>query len=916
MKAISKLMFSCFAATALVLVSGAGFVIPHARQINVAPMQSAIQHSQTSATATQSGTLSKVSASERSQALNVSGEFAGRNVSSVPSASASTAPSSSGTPGPGAGVSPFSQSQFIQLGSPSFSGNVTHDFPMQFIASYNNSTHEQILISADQNYIYIGFNGPMSGQSLFVVFANDTSSGIGTTNFTNMHNSTSLKKMWDANFNSTLPINSFFFANLTGNVSTSNATIATVVSPVTLSNTRAAARNHTLSAGEVLMNSTENSTEFYIPWSYLYSNGVSGYRNLSVMAFTSFKGNVVTSLPSRQPGHKGLYYFADNFINYTSVFSYSASGPFTLNAVYQEFVSHTTTSGVGTILYFPVTVHYSSITARFQDIYISNVFDTSYGITVGGVEIMAGNTNETINTYTEVNVTGYSSLFSGVQTVSVSSAQFNPGYASLLSAIFTFVPTNGPPAGFQHVMSVLSGSSLPPFGLTGRQPYREGGNILVPFNYTASVNETFPANISRIELNLFMLQNQNDEFWYSNTPPFREFFVEVNGTKVATVQPYPNVQTGGIDFMLWQPINAIGANVNPPYAVNLTAFSYLFSGKTVVNLTVVNDENVWIRVGLNFLFDVSTSHPAPTKVKYAFAENNHYSQTPGLIYSKNATGYIKSDTLWLNDSNYHNTSLSGQSSYTSGGNRTNMSVSYNSSFFSGSVQFNPELYYATVVSSTYIIFPFKQDSSTYQQQSYLTRETITNSSTGHTLYSRSMSTQLAYSISFMYGFNLVFYDGIPVIYLSLTINQSRQVSVTTSIYNGTGTRTWSNTSITDYKSVTGSGLTVFVLVGPGLAFVLYNFGVTALFHSRGYVESTGNVVVASAHYSVYMQAVNSGVQRSGSLIEKVLQTGSALPAQSPRPAGGDSNYSSPMKVAAAPVSRSDGLYSGQKNGGM
>ncbi len=862
---------------------------------------------QTSGFSAQGGGLTAASPSMRSKALQTWSEFGGQNVSAVPSSTPSV--QAAGTSNPAHGSDP----PFIQFGSPSFTGNILRDFPVQFIASYNNSTHEEIVISANQSYIFVGFYGKMTNQSLFVVFANDTSSGLGTTNFTNMHNLTG-KRKWDANFNSTLAINTFFFANLTGNITTSNATIATVVSAVSLSNSLPAAASRTLVAGEVVMNSAENSTEFYIPWSYLYSNGVSGFRNLSVMAFTAMSTAVVTSLPSSQPGQRGLYYFADNFINYTSVFSYSPSSQFTVNAVYQEFVSHTSTSAVGALIYFPAALHYSSIAARFQNIFISNVFDTSYAITVGGVEIMAGNTNESINTYGEVNVTAYSSLFSGVQAVTVSSAQFLPGYASLLSAIFTFVPTGGPSSGYQHVMSVISSGSLPPFGLTGKQPYKEGGNILVPFNYTASVNETFPSNISRIELNLFMLQNQNDEFWYANTPPFREFSVAVNGVKVATVQPYPNVQTGGVDFMLWQPVNGIGANVNPPYSVNLTAFSYLFSGKKVVNLTVVNDENIWIRVGLNFLYNVSASHPAASKVSSAFSENNNYIQTPALVYKNNATGFINSNTLWLNDSNYHNTTMSAVSGYTSDGNSTNMSMTYSSSFVSTSVQYNPEFYYADVVSSTYLVFPYTQLSSTHQYQSYLVSEKVANSSTGKVLYSKSVNTQFVYGISLRYGFNLVFYNGIPVIYLSLTINQSREVAVTTFIYNGTGTLTWSNTSTVDYKSVTGSGLTVLVLVGPGLALVLYNFGVTSLFQSVSYVESAGSAVV-SLYYSVYVQAVNNGASRSGTVIETVFQTGSALPVTQPRPGGSGSEYYAPMKVAIAPVSRNGGFQPGQGIGG-
>lgn len=841
--------------------------------------------------------LSPVPKALSSMALKAKDSFFSQNFTTnyTPSSSASSTPAAySGQ----AVKDPFGNSSFIQYGAPAFTGHVLSDFPMQFLVSYNNSTHEKLLISADQNYVFVGYYGMMSGQSLYVMFANDTSSGFGTTNFTNMHNSSGFRK-WDVNFNSSLPINAFFFANLTGLVSTSNATLATVTTSVSLSNSRPVAVSHPLAADQVFFNRTSNSTEFYIPWSLLYPDNVSGFRNLSVIALTSVSLAVVSTLPSVQPGRIGLYYFADSYVNFTSTFSYSATSPFTVSAVYQEYVSHTTISTVGTLLYFPSSLHYSKIVANFQNIFISNVFDTSYSITVSGVEIMAGNTNEFINTYTAMDVTNYSSLFSGVQSVTVSSAQFNPGYASLLSAIFTFTPTSSSGSGYQHVLPVISGGSVPPFSLAGRQPYAENGNILVPYNYTESFNVTFPSNISRLELNLFILQNQNDEFWYGNQPPFREFLVSVNNVDVAAVQPYPNVQTGGIDFMLWEPINAIGANLNPPYAVNLTPFSYLFSGKAQINLTVINDENVWIRVGLNFLYNVNVSQPAVKEVSYSHTEQNNYIQTPGLVYVKNTTGYISPSTMWLNDTNYHNTTLSVESDFISAGNKTTMSSLYESSFFSTSVQFNPEFYYGQEVSSSVFILPYYQISSTRQYQLYQTNEKTVNLTSKKTLYDKSVSTELIYGISFRFGLNIEIYDGFPIYYLSLTINQTREVLVNSSVFSDmTGTPVWTNITYSTYRTVTASGLSILAFVGPGLAFIIYNFGVTASFRSSGYSEWINSVEVVHLFATQYMQAVNNTTERVGTLIEVVSGNGmSAVPEKHPS----QQRYSSVMKIAQSPA---------------
>ncbi|MEM0136463.1 MAG: hypothetical protein QXU18_14755 [Thermoplasmatales archaeon] len=82
-------------------------------------------------------------------------------------------------------------------------------------------------------------------------------------------------------------------------------------------------------------------------------------------------------------------------------------------------------------------------------------------------------------------------------------------------------------------------------------------NVSIPFNVSKSTEVSYPDNVmfAYIYINLYTQQNENDEFWYMLQLPFREFRLFINNTFVATVQPYPNIQTGGGDLFLNETIN-------------------------------------------------------------------------------------------------------------------------------------------------------------------------------------------------------------------------------------------------------------------------------------------------------------------------------------------------------------------------
>ena len=253
---------------------------------------------------------------------------------------------------------------------------------------------------------------------------------------------------------------------------------------------------------------------------------------------------------------------------------------------------------------FP-TGSFSRITVTFFCTYVSNPFDTSFIVEVDNVQIIAGNTLELENTSVTQNVTDYYSILQGTASVLVTCPQFNPGYSSYLSAWFTFYGGTKAPQP-NVVLPAFTSAAFPTPG--NAFPV----NVPIPFNVSRYANVTFPSDITNAYINFYEQQNGNDEFWYTFQPPFREFRIFINGTLVDTTQPYPNIQTGGGDLFLWHPILAIGAELYPPHVIQLAPYLSLLHGKQMIQVEVLQDENLWIRVALNFM--ITTGSPTKASV--------------------------------------------------------------------------------------------------------------------------------------------------------------------------------------------------------------------------------------------------------------------------------------------------------------
>ncbi len=353
-----------------------------------------------------------------------------------------------------------------------------------------------------------------------------------------------------------------------------------------------------------------------------------------------------------------------NSINYLDVGSNNNSGPviphpansIVVVPVYNAFVSRTGIYGTITnnSVCFP-TGNFNKITVTFFDTYVSNTFDDSYIVIVNNTEIMAGNTMELENTYVIENVTQYYQILHGKQCVSVTSPQFDPGFSSYLSIWFTFYYGKKPVTP-DKIIPVLTDSSLS----APKNPIPH--NIEIPYNVSESENITFPDNVSSAYLNFYEQQNGNDEFWYALHPQFVEFRIFINNTLVATVEPYPNVQTGGGDLFLWQPILPIGALLYPPHKISLNPYLYLLKGKKNVTIEAINDENLWIRMGLNFMIYTGNENIGTIYNNSHYSFYNYYKQIPETNYTTETIPY---NATYLNDTEIVNENFNSYALYKS-----------------------------------------------------------------------------------------------------------------------------------------------------------------------------------------------------------------------------------------------------------
>jgi peptide N-acetyl-beta-D-glucosaminyl asparaginase amidase A len=189
-------------------------------------------------------------------------------------------------------------------------------------------------------------------------------------------------------------------------------------------------------------------------------------------------------------------------------------------------------------------------------------------------------------------VTAYLPLLTGQQT-------FTTWINNFVTAVYTGLPVVSvtlafyPPTSQNEVLDAESASrwsqtsSIVPLSTTPKMATVHPNNAL-----TATL--TLPADISRAYLDLYAIAQIGDEFWWTQTPAFRELEVTIDGKPAGVVWPYPTVYTGGINPYLWRPITGINTMNMPAYRVNLTPFAGLLNGQHTISISVFNNQDYWL----------------------------------------------------------------------------------------------------------------------------------------------------------------------------------------------------------------------------------------------------------------------------------------------------------------------------------
>ena len=119
---------------------------------------------------------------------------------------------------------------------------------------------------------------------------------------------------------------------------------------------------------------------------------------------------------------------------------------------------------------------------------------------------------------------------------------------------------------------------------------------------------TFPQNLTRAYLELYLKGNSCDEFWFGSQPDdfagpnglcgggaFREVQVSIDGRLAGIAWPFPFVFTGGVNPWLWRPMPAVNAFDMPPQAIDLTPYVGLLTDGAphTIGLQVAHDGYYW-----------------------------------------------------------------------------------------------------------------------------------------------------------------------------------------------------------------------------------------------------------------------------------------------------------------------------------
>jgi hypothetical protein len=265
-----------------------------------------------------------------------------------------------------------------------------------------------------------------------------------------------------------------------------------------------------------------------------------------------------------------------------------------------------------------------------------SVYDSSYRAYVDGVPILFGTTPEFGRWIVLKDLTEDAALFQGEVNVTflLSAAIISGSFTSTVTVSFYPVPSGAPAPRFATEVLPLWTAA-----------YVKSG---VP---TLTANVTVPSNATNVTLELYAYGFSADEFWYASEPTeaaFRAVQVSADGSPIATVLPFPYLNTGGLDLFLWRPIPADFTLNDRPYRVDLTAALGQLEGTHAISVTVIGRDaaSPWLVMGGLF---VTTADHAPAAVTTADTVPpivDHTSNPTGSSYDNLGTvGYSFASTF-------------------------------------------------------------------------------------------------------------------------------------------------------------------------------------------------------------------------------------------------------------------------------
>jgi hypothetical protein len=257
------------------------------------------------------------------------------------------------------------------------------------------------------------------------------------------------------------------------------------------------------------------------------------------------------------------------------------------------------------------------------------VYDSSFMFVVNGVEVFAGTSPEYGRWVVQKDLTEYVSLFKGTVSYvfSTPSAVVSGYFSTWLSLSFYPVPHGStPPVEPDTIIPLWS-----PVSLTASSP-------------SSTVTATVPTNVKDATLELYLYGFGVDEFWYANEPSYRDLFVSIGSTPIASVLPFPYINTGGIDLFMWRPIPAVFTLNDRPYQLDATPALGMLEGTypLTVNVTGILPGSYWVVSGALLLQtsssalqakQISYSFPAPSVTTQTNAAFTYFNQTADLSYS-------------------------------------------------------------------------------------------------------------------------------------------------------------------------------------------------------------------------------------------------------------------------------------------